>query len=94
MGKTSVRILFGERKTKLCLEMRRLKKMMLMPLNILKIVAVIASLVMCYRSFKQLYSCTFLYISDITMCLIFLLLLQKKGKTLVQRMFNVFLGEL
>ena len=94
MEKTSVRILFGERKTKLCLEMRRLKKMMLMPLNILKIVAVIASLVMCYRSFKQLYSCTFLYISDITMCLIFLLLLQKKGKTLVQRMFNVFLGEL
>ena len=46
-GKTSVRILFGGRKIaptmylmKLCLKMKRLKKMMLIPLNMLKIMTV------------------------------------------------------
>ena len=33
MEKTSVRTLFGERKTKLCFEMRRLKKMMFVEIN-------------------------------------------------------------
>ena len=79
MEKTSVRILFGERKTKLCFEMRRLKKMMLMSLNILKIVAVVASLVMCYRSFKQLYI-YFIYIFQILHCAYFFTFVAEKRK--------------